>query len=290
MYLKQPISFCLSMVIVTGLVACMPEASSNQFVYPGTDAYQPRGGTYVDSPANDSPGEDVSTPEAPSDDEMIDEPDLGTSPPGQNEPGGGDESESGNDEENTGDDDTSDEEEPLEPPDVEGPDAPQYGDHIPENLQGWNEYEMAMLEATNNYRESGHVCDEDGDFGDPVPYPPTHIYIPSPKLHEVAAAHSEDMVENEYHNHRGLDGSMPMHRCSRAGYGSTFVKENLGELRPSDALDHAVHVYTNIDPGHCGTVMSPQYRYIGIAVRKRPDDGWHGGRRVITYLVGPVLE
>ena len=83
----------------------------------------------------------------------------------------------------------------------------------------------------------------------------------SPLLAGAAQAHTEDMVQNRYFDHAGLDGSSPADRAQRAGYPSTFVAENIaaGRENPRDVFEQWVN-----SSGHRDNMLNQNYTEAGI--------------------------
>lgn len=81
------------------------------------------------------------------------------------------------------------------------------------------------------------------------------------QLTQAAQAHSKDMDENNYFSHTGRDGSTHLDRARRAGYGSSFVGENIasGQRTPSEVMQSWM-----ASPGHCENIMKAEYRDIGV--------------------------
>lgn len=83
----------------------------------------------------------------------------------------------------------------------------------------------------------------------------------SAPLFEAAQAHAEDMVQNHYFDHVGLDSSSPADRAQRAGYSSAFVAENIaaGRENPRDVFEQWVN-----SSGHRENMLNQNYTEAGI--------------------------
>lgn len=83
----------------------------------------------------------------------------------------------------------------------------------------------------------------------------------STTLSGVAQAHAEDMVQNHYFAHEGLDGSSPGDRAQRAEYPSSFAAENIaaGNEYPKDVFEQWVN-----SSGHRDIMLGEEYTEAGI--------------------------
>lgn len=80
-------------------------------------------------------------------------------------------------------------------------------------------------------------------------------------LDEAAKLHAEDMRDQDYFAHIGLDGREPWDRITAAGYSWFSVAENIA----AGYISAAIAVSSWMDsPGHRANMMSPKYREIGV--------------------------
>ncbi len=88
-------------------------------------------------------------------------------------------------------------------------------------------------------------------------------------LVDAALAHSEDMLDNNYFDHVGLDGSTPSARVRKAGY-STGAAENIAyRTVPGNDVAHTVastHDMLFRSAGHRQNLMSDFMRDVGVGV------------------------
>lgn len=90
-------------------------------------------------------------------------------------------------------------------------------------------------------------------------------------LVNVAGAHSDDMLENDYFDHTSLAGESPSDRARAAGY-PTGVGENIGWGGSTGAIDQNAHVYARhrslfLSPGHRRNILRENYQEVGTGVR-----------------------
>lgn len=88
----------------------------------------------------------------------------------------------------------------------------------------------------------------------------------STELINAAQAHSQDMSDNQYFSHTGLNGSSAASRAQNAGYNSTYVGENIffRPLTPAEAITG----WMNSTTGHRENILRPQYTEIGFGLAK----------------------
>lgn len=81
-------------------------------------------------------------------------------------------------------------------------------------------------------------------------------------LNEAASLHAEDMVENNYLSHTGLDGSSVGDRVLEVGYDYSFIAENIAQ----GFDDQATVMDAWMDsPGHEANILDPRGLEFGIA-------------------------
>jgi uncharacterized protein YkwD len=120
--------------------------------------------------------------------------------------------------------------------------------------------EQRVLALVNAARRESRRCGRDRfDPADPVTL--------SPFLTAAALVHSRDMAQRGALGHDGSDGSKPAERVTRTGYTWSSTGENIAAgLRDADSV-----VAAWIDsPGHCRTLMGPQFTEMGIAFALAP--------------------
>jgi uncharacterized protein YkwD len=83
------------------------------------------------------------------------------------------------------------------------------------------------------------------------------------RLHKAAVVHSQDMIDYDYFDHQGSDGSSVGVRVSRSGYEWRAVGENIAAGYPDNE-----EVMENLlsSPTHCENIMDPKFREFGSAV------------------------
>jgi len=82
-------------------------------------------------------------------------------------------------------------------------------------------------------------------------------------LDRAAQAHAEDMVKNNYFSHTSKDGSTPADRALRAGYGSSWVGENIakGITDPNSIFEMWMG-----SSGHRQNMLNPTWKNAGLGV------------------------
>ena len=83
------------------------------------------------------------------------------------------------------------------------------------------------------------------------------------QLNNAATAHSEDMSSNDYFDHTGLNGSKPWDRAKAAGYGSSFIGENIAQGYGS--ADSVMDGWMN-SPGHRANILNCGYNHLGVGL------------------------
>ena len=91
------------------------------------------------------------------------------------------------------------------------------------------------------------------------------------QLNAAAQDHDNQMVEDHYFGHNGIGGSSPGVRISAAGFdwGAYGEAISTGFQTPQRAVSSWLGSVE-----HCRILLSPQYRYIGLGVNRRPVAGW----------------
>jgi uncharacterized protein YkwD len=91
------------------------------------------------------------------------------------------------------------------------------------------------------------------------------------RLDSAAQNHDNQMVADRYFGHGGIGGTSPASRISAAGFrwGAYGEAISTGFTTPRRAVFAWLHSVV-----HCQILLSPEYRYIGIGVNRRPIAGW----------------
>lgn len=118
-----------------------------------------------------------------------------------------------------------------------------------------------VLALVNAARAEARRCGRD----ERGPSPPLAL---SAVLTVVAAAHARDMAARRTLSHEGSDGSLVGERITRAGYAWSASGENIASgQRDADSVVAAWLA----SPGHCVTLMTPQFTQMGVAFAVVPD-------------------
>ncbi|MBW9257520.1 MAG: CAP domain-containing protein [Candidatus Thiodiazotropha sp. (ex. Lucinisca nassula)] len=117
-------------------------------------------------------------------------------------------------------------------------------------------YQQEMLHLVNRARARQRDCG--GELHQTAP--PLRW---SCRLHEAAVVHSQDMIDSDFFDHQGSDGSTVGMRVSRSGYEWRTVGENIAAGYPDN---QAVMANLLSSPTHCGNIMDPKFREFGSAV------------------------
>lgn len=135
-------------------------------------------------------------------------------------------------------------------------DIPGIGDESTEivDQSDMSQLQSDMLNAMNASRVAGCNCSG-------TTMPPVSALAWHPILEEAAMLHSEDMHDNDYFSHSGLDGRSPADRMDDAGYVWKFAGENLVS-GPQEVTD-AVNAFLGSE-NHCKTLMNGNYEEMGV--------------------------
>ena len=117
-----------------------------------------------------------------------------------------------------------------------------------------------VLELVNAARTKERLC---GNKRFPAAPPVTW----NEKLAQTAMAHSTDMANRNYFQHKGKDGSVVGTRAQRSGYRWRNIGENLAAGQGS--AQQAVEGWL-ASPGHCANLMSRDFREMGAAYAVNP--------------------
>jgi uncharacterized protein YkwD len=117
-----------------------------------------------------------------------------------------------------------------------------------------------VLELVNAARAEARKCGRDQ-------YDAAQSLTLSAMLNEAALGHARDMAARGFPSHRGSDGSLSGDRITRSGYRWRASGENVAAgQRDADA----VVAGWLASPGHCATLMGPQFTEMGIAFALAP--------------------
>jgi uncharacterized protein YkwD len=120
------------------------------------------------------------------------------------------------------------------------------------------------LRRINAARAAGHRC----GWRSMPPAPPLRW---QGSLQAIAAAHSRDMAQRNYFDHRSPEGREVAHRASAAHYKFRLVGENLA----GGDRDIASAVRGWLDsPAHCENLMNPKFVEVGVACVGRRGSQW----------------
>lgn len=117
-----------------------------------------------------------------------------------------------------------------------------------------------VLELVNAARAKDRLCGNKR-------FPATHPVTWNEKLAQTALAHSTDMANRNYFQHKGKDGSVVGTRAQRSGYRWRNIGENLAAGQGS--AQQAVEGWL-ASPGHCSNLMSRDFREMGAAYAVNP--------------------
>jgi uncharacterized protein YkwD len=113
----------------------------------------------------------------------------------------------------------------------------------------------AMLALVNQFRSQPQTCGG-------VSKPAVPALTLNDQLNQAAQLHSEDMANNNYFDHDGLNGSSPWNRIAATGYqvgGAQAENISAGRATAQEAFDGWV-----ASPGHCSNMMSPDVTQLGV--------------------------
>lgn len=122
-------------------------------------------------------------------------------------------------------------------------------------LPDWPDAGRDILALVNAARAQPRTCGTQA-FGQAGPL------TWNPLLAQAAFAHSIDMAQKHYFNHRQPDGSEPADRATAAGYRWLRVGENIASGQRT--AQEAVAGWLD-SPGHCANIMNPAFTDMGAA-------------------------
>lgn len=112
-----------------------------------------------------------------------------------------------------------------------------------------------LLERINAARARARRCGE-------RTYPPAPPLQLDVQLRRAAERHAHDMLEHDFFEHRGSDGSTPATRVRAAGYRFHMVGENIA--LGAENVAQAVQGWL-ASPEHCANIMDADFRQTGFA-------------------------
>ena len=119
-------------------------------------------------------------------------------------------------------------------------------------------FQSDMLNSVNRIRAAGAVC---GD----VRYPATGPLRWNSKLQQAAAAHSHDMADHNFFNHKSAtNGTTLSERLRSVGYSYQAASENIGAGPTTVA--QVVDMWV-ASPGHCVTLMTAKFVDLGASCK-----------------------
>jgi uncharacterized protein YkwD len=129
-------------------------------------------------------------------------------------------------------------------------------------LPDWPDAGQEILALVNAARAHPRTC------GTQV-FGPAGPLTWNPLLGLAALAHSADMAQKHYFNHKQPDGSQPADRATAAGYRWRRVSENIasGQRTPAEAVSSWLD-----SPGHCANIMNPAFIDMGAAYAINPQN------------------
>jgi uncharacterized protein YkwD len=118
----------------------------------------------------------------------------------------------------------------------------------------WQAFECEVLTLTNQRRAQGATCGT-------TSYPPVGPLIRNAQLTTAAREHAQDMGDNNYFSHDGLDGSTPFDRIQDAGFTGSPQGENIaaGQSTPAEVVNGWMN-----SQGHCKNIMLSSFKYLGV--------------------------
>jgi uncharacterized protein YkwD len=123
------------------------------------------------------------------------------------------------------------------------------------------DYKSAVVAEVNAIRSEQQVCGG-------VAYPAVGALGWNGQLESAAAAHSTDMVVNNFFAHPGSDGSRIGARASAAGYAYSKVGENIAAGQSSAAQVSAEWLTS---ASHCANMMTASFVDIGVSCKYSPN-------------------
>jgi uncharacterized protein YkwD len=123
------------------------------------------------------------------------------------------------------------------------------------DLPDWRQAGRELLELVNAARAQTRRCGDRRFAAAPA-------LKWNERLAQTALAHSSDMAQRNYFDHRSPEGSQAGERALRSGYRWRSIGENIaaGQGKARDAVAGWL-----VSPGHCANIMSPAFSDTGAA-------------------------
>lgn len=121
------------------------------------------------------------------------------------------------------------------------------------------DFVASVIARVNQLRAAGASCGANGSFG------PAGALGWSTQLSDAAAAHSLDMVTNNFLSHTGSNGSTLSTRVNATGYAWSSLGENIAA--GYGTVNNVMAGWMASD-GHCANIMNPNFTQIGVACVK----------------------
>ena len=118
-----------------------------------------------------------------------------------------------------------------------------------------NAFNQEILNSVNTARATARSCGGKS-------YPAVAALAWNSKLEAAARAHNQDMLDHNFFDHTGSDGSSPWDRFKRQGYALGSGGENIARGQPT--LQAVINAWLS-SPGHCANIMGANFSEIGVA-------------------------
>ncbi|HEY9863507.1 MAG TPA: CAP domain-containing protein [Candidatus Obscuribacterales bacterium] len=160
---------------------------------------------------------------------------------------------------------------------------------VPSNLRDSNFIGQGFTLNTDNVLPptSGfvqQVLDLTNEFRSQNGLPPLTL---NTQLNATAQEQSQDMAQEDFFDHIGLDGSTPASRAQDQGYTFSFIGENIGVgyQTPGEVVQGWID-----SPGHRENLLNPNYEEIGIGYFYLENDtGFENWNHYWTQVFGTGL-
>lgn len=129
------------------------------------------------------------------------------------------------------------------------------------------DFQVSLIARINQLRAAGASCGSSGSFA------PAAALGWNTQLTQAAAAHSLDMVTNNFFDHTGSNGSTLGSRATAAGYSYSALGENIAA--GYGTVDNVMTGWMN-SPGHCANIMNPAFTQVGVACIKGTSTNRYG--------------
>lgn len=134
-----------------------------------------------------------------------------------------------------------------------------------------SDFVQQVLDLTNEFRSQNGL-------------PPLTL---NTQLNAAALEQSQDMAQEDFFDHIGLDGSTPATRAQDQGYNFSFIGENIGAgyQTPGEVVQGWIN-----SPGHRENLLNPNYAEIGIGYFYLENDtGFENWNHYWTQVFGTAL-